>query len=597
MSDLPLRGAEIGYNGVAFPVETDTVEASFQPIQDPSKRTTAYVVTSLTLKAYFGKVSQAINGTVDATVTDLVQRLTTQGGAFTYEDVGLGNLSVNLPGTSPKDVIWGPTTKLLKIKAYGTQSCDVVWTVQVARPYCDNATFEKEIMSWSWKMSVAQDKAGSSRRVFSGHLEIPQTRRIVSDRRLYDSADAYLERVLPALVKGFRRQTTSRALDETKNKLDFEVTDEEMGVNYPPPGVVDVEVSHSVETVSGNTVWSCRWQGSIRGKYEMARGAPVTIAWQHFLLVLRDRLHTFQGQTFQVVGGGNPNNPNGNVVTILPKTCSLAEKNAYDKTTTATFTWSYHFFTSLANILTHSGLFREMPWSDWERWSFSLRNSTHHPRGSAKLKFDPAGDSIVDLCVRKNERILTTNPDIQINAMLRALRNGTPVDPPPPGASWQEYVNFVKIEPHDNTVILKTMPTAPVNLSSPPANIYTLSGGGAQQLGAGADDTPASQVGSLSVYPVGSVDGTIVQVGGRPQWVVWMVGRARRAGYPIPPPNLISVGGRRAIPQNQGNGFAHGLVGNNFGVPMYAASWKLRYVLDGEPQGDIPVTDSPFATG
>lgn len=597
MSDLPLGATSIKYNGVTFPVETDVSKASFQPVQDPSRRTTSHVVVTLQLDAYFGKVSQALGDDIDATVEDLVQRLTTQGAAFAFKHAGYGDLSVNVQGGRAKDVVWGPIPKMLEVKSYGRKSCKVTWQVQVARPFCDHAAFEKEIMVFAWKLSISIDRAGYSRRVFNGHIEIPQTRKSASDRSLSDSADNYLERVLPRPLPGFRRTAANRTIDESKNRLDFDVTDEEMGENTPPPGVVDAEIAHSVESQS---VWSINWSGSIRGKYELAKGTPVMVAWQHFLKVVQDRTRAFTGQTYRIIGAPDPKKPN--VVFVRPQACSLSETNALGRLRTATFTWRYMLVTSLYDILSHSALFRPVSNAgDWERWAASLKDTAFHPRGNARLTVPASADAIVDLCVPRQERAaLRGGGDLGVPRNEQHLRPQRLSDIPPPGASWIDYQCSIAILPWDNTHVFRTLPTAPVNLTAPPnnQNQFVLAAGGVQQLGGAPPAIPVNQVGSMSCYPPGTQDSVITQVGGRPVWVVVLSGRAQRAGYPIPAPVLVSVGGARAIPQNMpGYGFVHAMVGNRLGVPTYAATWRLRYVLDGDPVGNIPVMDAPFAAG
>src|SRR5262249_34253683 len=147
---------------------------------------------------------------------------------------------------------------------------------------CDMAQYAFALMEYNFKLGVSIDASGYSRRNFTGHIRIPQTRITVDDRRLSDQADAYREQVVPALLVGFRRESSDFALSDDKCRLDFTVVDVEVGPNYPPPGVVEVSMSHEVST---DKVYGARWAATLSATYELARDTPRETALKYFLNV------------------------------------------------------------------------------------------------------------------------------------------------------------------------------------------------------------------------------------------------------------------------------------------------------------------------
>ena len=69
------------------------------------------------------------------------------------------------------------------------------------------------------------------------------------------------------------------------------------------------------------------------------------------------------------------------------------------------------------------------------------------------------------------------------------------------------------------------------------------------------------------------------------------------AGYPVDVPGLVSVAGVGAVEanrQDQGEGVSASTAGSWFGLPIYAARWRLRYLLTGVPQ-DVQPPPNPLA--
>jgi hypothetical protein len=69
-----------------------------------------------------------------------------------------------------------------------------------------------------------------------------------------------------------------------------------------------------------------------------------------------------------------------------------------------------------------------------------------------------------------------------------------------------------------------------------------------------------------------------------------LMGTARRIGYLIPIPQIISIAGVAAIPDDEVPQKAKNvLISNNYGIPVYMATWDLWYTVASTPRGvEVP---------
>jgi hypothetical protein len=108
-------------------------------------------------------------------------------------------------------------------------------------------------MEWCFSVDVTRDNEGFTSRKISGHLTIAQTRDSQGDRTFNFSADDYRDQVAPRVPFGFRPGPATFRLSEDKNTLSFQFEDEEMGVEYPPPGVARVDAKMDVQNTTPYT--------------------------------------------------------------------------------------------------------------------------------------------------------------------------------------------------------------------------------------------------------------------------------------------------------------------------------------------------------
>ncbi|MDE2097168.1 MAG: hypothetical protein KGL39_07970 [Patescibacteria group bacterium] len=544
MNPLP-DGSTASYNGYSFGLYTQTEGIEGTPVYDPAGRTVSHIVYSITLKSIIQN-----DGGTDASLQTIRRQLEAPAGAFSYQNKGFGNLTVNTAGGQgqgiARDVIWGPKPKMLRWRPIGgPAACEITWRCEVAvAPECPNAASSFALMEFNYSLKITNDRAGYTRRTISGHVRVPQTRQSQQSRKIIYSADDYRETIYPKVPVGFRREDRDFDLSADKCTLTFTIVDSETPPNVPPRGVVDCSASHSVS--SGNQGLA-RWMGAISGTYEVAKDQPRGIAWQYFWALCLDRMNWAAKNAKQPAGGSKIR------ATVYPIGLSISEPDIYGRAA-ASFTLTYVILNSLPNIVSVSGLWRPVPNSDYLSWAQSMQPLAWNVRGNAKMKFDPSQDVIVDLCqpVKSGKSI----------AQVAAAANGATKKGKSDVAglpvltadnSWVVFDNRVRLEERHDRVILKPLPK-------------------------NKNDRPDA----------------IIQDRATPSYEAVMEGYAMRIGFPISPPKLTSVGGIPAFPLNKpGQGFKT-WVAANFAAPAWAAQWQLRYVLQNLPPGPVKAPDNPL---
>lgn len=577
---LPAVGT-CSYNGHTFSGYLDTVSLVATPVLDAARRTVSHVVYSITLH---DRIYIAHPSTMDDTMVLVRRRLTAQAGEFRYEGKGLGTISVNVPGQQRKDVVWGPIPKSLKLKPFGLNAVDLVWSVEVAVPECSAAKYQGEIMEVNFKLTFDIDTAGYTTRSYSGYMKIPMTRPLQTTRTLPDSVDAYRADIYPQPISGFRRKSSNFTIDESKTRLDFSITDEELGPNIPPPGVVSVTASHDQgNTENGNFQL---YTSTIKAQYEMVRGTPQTVAVDHFITLLESRI----AQLNQVGGNAaqSTTNPSASSAvsnfwgklssitsifsssTILPGMFHASEPDIYGRPMVG-LSFTYTVLKPITPLLL-AGLWSPVPDSNWQRWSQSLSKSAWTPYGNAGLKSDKQDDVIIDLCLPESTVSALVSRPPYFTAKLVGNRT-LKLPYPGPTNSWIWYSNAVMLEESCSTVVQVPLITSVILKQNAPQ-------GGPGQFGGKNGFAP---------IVIKNTPPTVIQQRSSPTYYIIMSGYALRAGWEISPPQIASVGGIPAYPATRkGDGFVQDIVGN-CGVPIYGASWLLRYAIT-----SVPATLQPF---
>lgn len=596
------------YNGITFGHKTETVGVDIRPVYDTAGRAVVYNVYSFTIS---GPVYVS-GGVSDTTMPGIIRALTQPAGEFRYENKGLGtSFRINIPGGGgTRDVIWGPKPQLLRSKPIGT-ALWVTWQVEVAIANCPEVDARFRVMEFNYRLNYDGDASDYWRRTYSGHVRIPQTRRRVNDRSLSDTADAYRDLINPACPPGFRRVSRSFPLSEDKCRLDFTIVDEQMPLNIPPDGIVHAQARHSVSAGKFLAPTSL-WNGTISASYEVGRQYPKEWALGWFLQLLDERLTYIRRHAQNVLKGVNAGKPH-----VLVHSFQMDEPEIYGRQT-ASFSAGYTTLMDRAEVLTRggSGLWQPLGSSNWLKWAASMKDSLLSTRGLAGLRHFPTDDVIIDLCDDRRPRfgqIVARDKKKRPDNRGKIISNEYPGD----RNSYIRYRTRIKLGLIDDVVELKPLPGAGVaggtvtGSASGGAGITPkpLPGAGAvpaggELLGQGGNflgmvpkavlDSlpPPGQPGAKPETPLPGTgdDPPSIQTRCRPTVEIILEGHAVRAGYPVVPPTLVSVGGYKAIPANRpGNGFVQEVATSWFGVPILVGYWNFRWLVEGVLQGQLPI--------
>jgi hypothetical protein len=582
------------YNGYTFSPAAETTELRVTPMPDAAQRTVVYSIYSISIKDYLAApysaeletAPSALASTAASLGSQAVARLQKWAAPFRYEGRGVGDLSINTGGRQ-KDVVWGPRVKGMTFKPHGAYTTEFTWSVEVAVPTCSDAKFAFALMEFNFKLAFEKDRQGYTTRIYSGHLRIPQTRAAVGSLTLSDSADAYLERIAPPLLKDFRRIPGSWELSEDKCTGRFSITDEQLPGHAPPPGVIEARLDHTYSSTSLGI-----WTSTLSGDYTLAKGVPAAVAVEAYLRMVLDRSKFIRTMR---AGAGLPASttpapPPGALDWPTPATASVSETDVFGHTQVR-ITSSYMFGgVGFSEVLLKGGL-----WSppaggaggDWTLWAQSAGIAAAlGARGHAKLTFNPREDAIIDLCGPAATPAPPTVPTAPTSvlplvasagagAIEGALKAAFPK--PPASSSWLYYCCSAVVHTLGGTggIPITTLPPSPL------ADPRTLQRAAFDVFGAGVEGGakgPIPGLGSMTSLNTQQGGETTVQQRVRPQLAVTITGQALRVGYAIPCPEIVTINGKKPVLIGEPM-FAQRVVHPGISAPIVKADWSATYLF------------------
>lgn len=566
---LPAHGT-VSYNGYTFGPETLTTDVSIKPVDDAAGRTSVSNHYSITIESWIIAASGSDN---DSTLENIKRRLTAYGGEFRYQTKGLGDLTVNVAG-GRKDVKWGPKPKLLRWQPKGRNlAAKIVWQVEFQTLDCTSARFDFDVMEFAFKVDIEQSRDRLTKRTYTGHLTIPQTRRSATDKRLTDTADLYYDKIVPPIPLGFRRENERRSVSEDKCRLDFSFVDAQMKAPLPP-GIMDMDIRIMRMNSKPNTL--SMTMNTITARYEVALHWPLFIAQKYFADLYRDRMVDAVVDSRPLGGGG-----------IIPSMMSVIEE---PQNRVVTFTAQTLIIFRL-DAFFFDGMFRPViaGRNAHTLWQASL-SQAFRSRGYTREVILPDDDVIIDLC-RTDEPYIDSPIAVQIGQVAGQNLRAMTIPCPRPELSWIYYEMNLIVTWDDGTVIGKPLPVA---LPRTPA---TGSIGGQLPPGVSLTDVIKAQGDKGFTMPKDEftqAEPTFAQHRTSQTIHVYLVGRALRACYQIPMPQIVTIGGSPVVPNNRADQefFAVSQVANT-AVPIFAARWQLRWTLTRQPKSQINPTNNP----
>jgi hypothetical protein len=535
MPGYPATGT-LSYNGFTFE-DARKVKVASEFVMDEAARTVTHVKYTITVDAIIAAITVIPGGgtgqvPTDTTLEGIRVLLSKPGRTLTFINEGFGTkLIVNADGAI-RDVKWGPKPKILSWESVGDAfACHVIWQVETCIPECTNAKYSG-VSAINFEVLYDIDENGDTTRTISGYLEIAQTWNGTT-RSLKDNADFYRSQIAPDVPRGFTRKQTWR-VSKDKSRLEFTIIDREIPSPNPYPEHVTAIEGRAVSNFDFNKGIR-RFDNALDMKITPRKGMPGSYAASLFYLEYQRRAK------IAAAAGATP------FLTQLS-----FEEDIFGRSVTCHASW--WFLAYLGDMLNASGLWTPLN-NDWTRWKKTLSADTFDQRGHAGLAQQAASDAIVDLCGSAD--LLT--PDSQRDDKNQPkIKTPFKNEKPKKEKSWLYYENNINVIQHNKAVVQSTMQQAP------------------------------SQSGADDFYPRGE-NADVVQVRGAPSYTYTMIGRASRAGYPVPKPSLISIGGVPAQASGYGE-FESNQVANVFGVSVYHAWWSLSYVVP-NPAGLLPIPD------
>jgi hypothetical protein len=600
------------YNGFDFGPEVRTLSFRGSPVYDGSGRTISYTTYAVTVEAPFSGPSVVA---VQRMLEDARKRLSKPAGELRYRGREFGNLDINT--SVVKDIAYGPKPGDLDVIPLGAGlSGKLQWSFTVSIPDCIYARYELAVSEFTFDVDYVVSRYGYTTRTISGVLKVANNRISPASRYPKDSADRLREAILrnfPQVLE-FRRTPGRFKLSRDRSELTFAIVDEEFEGPSPPLGCLDATASHSIANNGQFNLLS--YTGEISAEYILPKGANGEAARVAFRQLVEDRLNYHKSKL------------DGLSKTVIPLSYRVNRPNLYGLNKTS-FSMSYMFTISKAEkLLGVSGLWRPVPSANWSKWYTSVQ-SVLGSRGQAQLTFDIGEDRITDLC--DNNDAQPQPKEFNNNFEAEDLRNMLPFlfRPPKKDESWVAYDCHIEFQTDQGTVSYRSLPKAEVKLqvNTPqpdaltstaseilsyvaPGN-WSISSPGSVNTNQGGFALPPPTIpsGSPSGVPVGRLMADIVpdppenkppvirtQQRTNPAVYIWLVGKALRAGYPVPQPQLEDVNGVTPVASNRldmSEGFKYGIYGASL-TPIYWGTWRIRYLLPDFIDGNLPMPKNPL---
>lgn len=536
------------YNGVEFPVQIKT-RIQAVAVDDDAGRETKLIKHIVTITGTFHNFSAAtpnnsIPGTLDDELTgwpSIQRKLLTPGKLFTFTDKGYGASFV--VSANKADVVYGPKPRMIEwSESIGSQAVYFTWTCEFHISNCESVIQSGRLIQFVYDMVWSINSAGLTTRTVSGLFEIPATRNPNAPRAIPDTADKYRNKIKVVIPKGYTRESQTFHLSQDKRTLRFSIVDTELDSDSPYfAGIINPNLTYGIEN---DSLGMSMWLANLSGRIEVAKGYPRWYAWVAFLMV-------FNTKKDEIRRGKDRRGKPARFVLISH---IRIDEEIFGRGMSFNLSWTLSC--SLKDILPASGFWVAVKGTSWEVYRNSM-NKHWSVRGFSEMAHTTSEDEIVNLCNDSNIVIGKDTKESTPEAKPYLIDDYTPdVE-----QSWLHYYNTVTLKTDSESYAHKPL-TRPESYSP-------------------GEMTAASQAGS---NPHGDTVPPIFHRRTQSGYYVRMFGWAMRAGFPIPEPELLKYGGRKATPVGKGE-FSHVTIGQ-FTAPVYLAQWDKLYVLDGTPQGD-----------
>ncbi|MEM4360031.1 MAG: hypothetical protein QXT45_05845 [Candidatus Bilamarchaeaceae archaeon] len=620
----------IEYNGFVFSGPRFRWTISVQPKMSEDGRTTIGNVYRLMVRyiatddqdgvsAFIHDSPQKSMWAARGVLQEARTRLTKNGRCLVIYNMGF-DISVNCPGMNTVYNVWdtnyGPKCVDLQIRPIGNGLCSQLdWTCEWIIPECvvepgtghpdhktsgitdtgnlsnigfpfTNPALHDYVESFSMTVGFSIDMYGLTSRVVSGNVVIPLNRASAtgdgSETDLITVADHIRELIAPPIPVGFRRVRQEWNVSADCKSLSFTITDEELADRWPyPPGIVRLDLRHSVQVDQVATVGDSHVRCNISGAIEIAKGYDLEIAFYRVILLAQSRIDRAI-EANKVAAG--PNDQSRVMVTSISITEKLFGGIGVE------FSIDYLIMKAVSalrlGIVNATGLFKDFNNLDainldHKEWLLSLGhnpdnnefavNKPLHQRGLANLTYGFSNNPIVGPC--------------DINNSLPAFNDSDVVPVPQNGGSLGltcPNTGFAYVEWDSNIeVVVDNVVVYHEPLKGPNQG----SGGGNEE-----DNTVETSEGeSMTPIPYRSSNVPLIteRVRNNSDMIIRLKGKASRIGAHPQIPERLNERYKQfkdLIEPTKNNKIRRSKGGRVGACPLFEAQWEINYkVKDTNP--------------
>lgn len=530
---------KLQYNGFDFRESSTTVEIDCQLVYDEADRTVTYHKYMITAKSIVTPTSAGSPGDPQYndnaySIEQIRRKITKPFAKLIINGMGFGpDLTVNdeTDEAGIKDVANGPKPRNVKWVPLGAdQAAEVTWTCEFCIPFCEDGESARfsGLAAFTYSISQKTSPKGFGQRTVSGTLTIATTPKLVGSAYVcQDNADNYLDLIDVPLLSNYHREFTWD-LSKDRLKLTWSVVDTQIESRTPyPPGVVEIDATHRAGLARRSSI--ARTQESLDVSITLAYDQPLSRAWEITRAIF------IQCTSVAIA------NQKGFILQSIDVTREIFGGKM-------SFRLSWYILSPIEELFSVSGLYEDYQFN-WPAWRASM-NNIQTPRGISGITFESEEDSLVDLCDEPTPTPQNpTAPPTPPPSPRETFCNDTPA----PEKSWIQFDSVIEVKNSHRVLITTTMGKADVtrtefDVSNPAGTLPTI------------NRTAYKEV--ISEAPPHAV-------------LVWM-GKAVRAGYPIPYPDLKKLGvvDMTIIGEPQ---FRQKQLGTYFCVPVYAATWVVEF--------------------
>lgn len=344
--------------------------ATIAPIYDESQR--VIIASEVTINVHgiiYGEDAEIHSGRMLA----LQESLSKSGGRLIVSGIGLG---VAIDSGETPDVNFGPKPQLHALRPLGANKAwEVIWSVVYRRDVVANgpgAFPDTTPVQASYDIEFSTNDIGRVTRTAAGFIEF-FTPIKKNGNKLTVSAGAADRRFLSTTIierpEWMRRRSARRRIDAAKNRIYFQIVDEEFEDGPFPLGMAHADAELSIENIPPGFI---NWSATLTATLTPAAGYPKSLAANRWFLMLFAAARDAKASVDTAKG------------VVIPERFRFSVPKF---SRACRFSASWKMTACLHDILEKSGLWAPVPGTSFARWQASM-NLAHRIEGAAGLSTD-----------------------------------------------------------------------------------------------------------------------------------------------------------------------------------------------------------------